>query len=202
MPIFQITDHGADQITDQVAGVDEVGRGCLFGPVVAAAVILTESQSRSLWQAGLRDSKRLSPAQRLVLDRHIRSETDQWRLGLASVVEIDRLNILQAALLAMKRAILKFDPLPSECWIDGNQTIPRFNLPQKTIVGGDNSCPSIAAASVLAKVWRDQLMERLALKYPGYGIEQHKGYGTPQHRGALQTLGCSPLHRRSFRLFT
>jgi ribonuclease HII len=182
-----------------IAGIDEVGRGCLFGPVVAAAVVLSEAQAESLWQAGLRDSKRLSPAQRLILDRRIRSETDQWHLGLASVWEIDRLNILQAALLAMKRAILKFDPLPSECWIDGNQTIPRLDLPQKTIVGGDNTCPSIAAASVLAKVWRDRLMERLALQYPGYGIERHKGYGTAQHRSALQTLGYSPQHRRSFR---
>ena len=109
-----------------IAGIDEVGRGCLFGPVVAAAVILTESQAQSLWDAGLRDSKRLSPAQRLKLDRHIRSETPQWRLGLASPSEIDRFNILQAALLAMKRAVLKFDPLPSECWIDGNKTIPRL----------------------------------------------------------------------------
>lgn len=182
-----------------IAGIDEVGRGCLFGPVVAAAVILTESQAQSLWDAGLRDSKRLSPAQRLKLDRHIRSETTQWRLGLASPSEIDRFNILQAALLAMKRAVLKFDPLPSECWIDGNKTIPRLDLPQKTIVGGDNTCPAIAAASVLAKVWRDQLMDRLALTYPGYGIEQHKGYGTAQHRSALKTLGDSPLHRRSFR---
>ncbi|MFZ9737167.1 MAG: ribonuclease HII [Prochlorotrichaceae cyanobacterium] len=184
----------------KIVGIDEVGRGCLFGPVVAAAVILNESQVQSLWDAGLRDSKRLSPAQRLVLDQRIRAETDQWRLGLASVLEIDRLNILQAALLAMKRAVLKFNPLPTECWIDGNKSIPGLNLPQKTIVGGDNSCPSIAAASILAKVWRDQLMERLALRYPGYGIERHKGYGTLQHRAALQTLGHTPLHRRSFRV--
>ena len=183
-----------------VAGVDEVGRGCLFGAVVAAAVILTVDQARSLWEQGLRDSKRLSPAQRLRLDQRIRIEATQWQLGFASVAEIDRLNILQAALLAMKRSLLKLTPCPDECWIDGNQKIPQLALSQKTIVGGDGCCPSIAAASVLAKVWRDQLMERLAVRYPGYEIDRHKGYATAQHRSALKTLGASDQHRRSFRL--
>ena len=182
-----------------VAGVDEVGRGCLFGAVVAASVILTADQARSLWEQGLRDSKRLSPAQRLRLDQRIRIEATQWQLGFASVAEIDRLNILQAALLAMKRSILKLKPYPDECWIDGNQKIPQLALPQKTIVSGDACCPAIAAASVLAKVWRDQLMERLAVRYPGYELDRHKGYATAQHRSALKTLGASDQHRRSFR---
>ena len=186
-------------ILGQVAGVDEVGRGCLFGAVVAASVILTADQARSLWEQGLRDSKRLSPAQRLRLDQRIRIEATQWQLGFASVAEIDRLNILQAALLAMKRSILKLKPYPDECWIDGNQKIPQLALPQKTIVGGDACCPAIAAASVLAKVWRDQLMERLAVRYPGYELDRHKGYATAQHRSALKTLGASDQHRRSFR---
>jgi ribonuclease HII len=181
------------------AGIDEVGRGCLFGPVVAAAVILTEAQGQSLWQQGLRDSKRLSLAQRLRLDQVIRTEAVQWRLGLASVAEIDRLNILQASLLAMHRAILKLNPPPIHCYIDGNRKIPGLTLPQTVIVGGDDCHPAIAAASVVAKVWRDQLIVRLAQRYPGYGLEHHKGYGTAQHRAALQTLGPTPQHRRSFK---
>lgn len=181
-----------------VAGVDEVGRGALCGPVVAAAVILPPGENRDLQGAGLRDSKQLSPRQRQGLVGHIRSVAWDCQLGLASVAEIDRLNILQASLLAMHRAIAKLQPVPQWCWIDGNQLIPGLSLPQRAIIQGDRHCLAIAAASVVAKVWRDDLMVRLDSHYPGYGIAQHKGYGTAQHRSALQRLGVSPCHRRSF----
>ncbi len=204
-----------------VIGVDEVGRGCLFGPVVAAAVILPEAAVPTLLGAGLTDSKQLTAKQRDRLDLLIRSQATACHLGLASVAEIDRINILQASLRAMARAIAKVNlaswervgaegtswanvgaipvPCPILCLVDGNRRIPGLTLPQQTVVGGDSREPAIAAASVVAKVWRDRLMARLALRYPGYGLERHKGYGTALHRQELAKLGPSDQHRRSFR---
>lgn len=180
------------------AGVDEVGRGCLFGPVVAAAVILPASAIAGLKAEGLTDSKKLSPDQRDRLNDLIRSQATTWALGISSVAEIDRINILQASLLAMTRALQKLEPHPLACLVDGNRLIPNLPYPQRTVVGGDALEPAIAAASIIAKVWRDRLIIRLGDRYPGYGFERHKGYGTQQHRKAIAELGLTPLHRLSF----
>lgn len=181
-----------------IAGVDEVGRGALCGPVVAAAVLLLPETVPALQDLGLTDSKQLSASQRQVLAAAIRATAVDCQLGLASVAEIDRLNILQASLLAMHRAIAKLHPPPQRCRIDGNRRVPGLVIAQETWVQGDLRCPAIGAASIVAKVWRDALMVRLDQRYPGYGMAQHKGYGTAQHRSALTALGPSPCHRRSF----
>jgi len=182
-----------------IAGVDEVGRGALFGPVVAAAVILPDSAAAELRALGVTDSKRLSPMQRDRLVEQVRRLAMDCQIGLASVREIDRLNILQASLLAMRRAIARLSPQPDLCLIDGNQRIPDLPIPQQTIIKGDQSCLAIAAASIVAKVWRDRLIVRLAGRYPHYDLATNKGYGTTAHRLALQTYGCTPQHRRSFK---
>ncbi len=181
-----------------IAGVDEVGRGCLFGPVIAAAVILPESAFEALTSAGVTDSKRVTAARRPILAQQIRAQAIAYRIGYASVREIDRLNILQASLLAMKRAILRLAVQPELCLIDGNQRVPGLLIPQETLVKGDQHCLAIAAASILAKVWRDELMSRLAVKYPAYDLARNKGYGTAAHQRALQNLGPTVWHRRSF----
>lgn len=181
-----------------IAGVDEVGRGCLFGPVVAAAVILPPSAEANLLAAGVRDSKQLTSARRLQLAQLIQEVAITYSLGVASVREIDRLNILQASLLAMKRAIFKLGVAPELCLIDGNQRIPDLPFPQQTVVKGDRTSLVIAAASIIAKVWRDQLITRLAAKYPFYDLTNNKGYATKKHLLALQKYGCSPQHRLSF----
>jgi ribonuclease HII len=181
-----------------IAGVDEVGRGALFGPVVAAAVILPNAAVQPLIAAGVTDSKQLSAAQRTQLALQIKQLAVDCRIGYASVREIDRLNILQASLLAMKRAILKLKVRPDLCLVDGNQRIPGLMIPQQPIVKGDQRSLAIAAASILAKVWRDDLITRLAVKYPQYGLVNNKGYGTPSHRLALSQYGVSCYHRRSF----
>ncbi|WP_416676707.1 ribonuclease HII [Egbenema bharatensis] len=191
-------DGSFDDAYERIAGVDEVGRGALFGPVVAAAVILPRSAQSDLVAAGVTDSKRLSPAARQHLARHIQSVAVDCRVGMASVREIDRINILQASLLAMKRAIVRLMPPPDFCLIDGNQSIPGLTLPQQSLVKGDQSCLEIAAASIIAKVWRDELIVRLAAKYPGYDLDTNKGYGTVKHRLALKQIGISKQHRRSF----
>lgn len=183
----------------RAAGVDEVGRGALFGPVVAAAVILPVGAVPALLTAGLTDSKQLIAPARETLDVQIRSLASAWAVGSATVEEIDRLNILQASLLAMARAIAQLDPPPDHCLIDGNQRVPRLTIPQTTVVKGDQNSPLIAAASVVAKVWRDQLLTELAAEYPGYDLASNKGYGTPKHRAALAEQGPTSLHRRSFR---
>jgi len=184
-----------------VAGVDEVGRGALFGEVVAAAVILPLEQLTELENLGVTDSKKLSAKKREQLDQIIREVAIAYAIGSASVAEIDTINILAASLLAMERAIAQLQPQPQHCLIDGNQSL-RFQLikpiPQTTVIKGDSQSLAIAAASIVAKVWRDALMERLDRRYPGYGMAQHKGYGTVQHRSALLSLGPSPCHRRSF----
>ena len=181
-----------------IAGVDEVGRGALFGPVVAAAVILPNSALADLAIAGVTDSKLLSPSERQRLAVQIRSIAIAHRIGYASVREIDRLNILQASLLAMKRAIVKLSIQPDFCLIDGNQCIPGLLVPQQAVVKGDQKFTAIAAASILAKVWRDELMIRLGLRYPQYDFAANKGYGTVNHRQAIQKYGITPHHRTSF----
>ncbi len=176
-----------------IAGVDEAGRGPLAGPVIAAAVILDGERTIR----GLADSKTLSERQRLCLAEAIRVDALDWALGRAEVGEIDRLNILQASLLAMRRAVESLRVLPAKCLIDGNRC-PDLVCPADAVVGGDRLIPSISAASILAKVDRDREMVELDRKYPGYGLARHKGYPTRAHVTALQELGVSPIHRRSF----
>jgi ribonuclease HII len=184
-----------------IVGVDEVGRGALFGPVVAAAVVLPETAIAPLLASGVTDSKRLRSPQREQLAQQIQHLAGAYGLGLASVAEIDRLNILTATGLAMQRALHKLAGSEARvCLVDGNQRIRHWPGPQKTVVGGDRRCLAIAAASILAKVYRDQLVSRLAQQFPGYGLEQHKGYGTRQHSLALAQRGRTWQHRQSFRL--
>lgn len=181
------------------AGVDEVGRGALFGPVVAAAVILTGDAVQLLQGLGVRDSKQLSAARRESLALAIRQHASACQVGLASVQEIDRLNILQASLLAMRRSVLRLSLRPVLCRVDGNQPIPDLGIPQQTVVKGDQRDCAIAAASILAKVWRDALIVRLDRRYPGYDLAANKGYGSLKHRQGLAQQGPSCQHRRSFR---
>lgn len=179
------------------AGIDEVGRGPLAGPVVAAVVVLARGQSIP----GVRDSKLLSPARREVLAGRIREAAVDWCLGEASVAEIDALNILQATMLAMSRAFAGLRCLPGLVQVDGNRAppLPGFGGPVETVVGGDRSCLAISAASILAKVHRDQLMTEMHARYPAYGFDRHMGYPTAEHRRVLASLGPCPHHRRSFR---
>lgn len=187
-----------DAANSTVAGVDEVGRGALFGPVVAAAVILPRQALTDLSIVGIADSKQLSAEQRLQLAAQIRTVALDYQIAWASVQEIDRLNILQASLLAMQRAVLRLKVQPELCLVDGNQRIPALPYPQQLIVKGDQRSIAIAAASILAKVWRDQLITRLAVKYPVYHLARNKGYGTASHRKALQQWGPCRFHRLSF----
>ena len=175
-----------------VAGVDEVGRGPLAGDVVAAAVILTESPLE-----GVTDSKMLTAERREALAKRIRDEALSWALGRATVAEIDELNILQASLLAMRRAVEALPIQPSLVLVDGNR-LPKWPYEARAIVKGDLSEPSIGAASILAKVQRDAEMQALHEHYPAYGFDRHKGYPTKAHLAALETVGVSPMHRRSF----
>lgn len=184
------------------AGVDEVGRGALFGPVVAGAVILTAKTAAVLADLGVTDSKRLTPARREALIKPIQQQAQAYAIGLASAREIDRLNILQASLLAMKRAVNRLSIAPELCLIDGNQPVPQLGIPQQTMIKGDQTCIAIAAASILAKVWRDMLIVRLDQRYPGYDLASNKGYGTAKHRSAIAQLGRSPQHRQSFKVST
>jgi ribonuclease HII len=179
--------------TALVAGVDEVGRGPLAGPVVAAAVILDPATPI----AGLADSKKLSQRRREALVEVIRGSAIAWALGRAEVAEIDRINILQASLLAMCRAVEALPVAPRRVLVDGNRC-PDLACACQAIVGGDARVPSISAASVLAKVARDQEMVRLDSYYPGYGLHSHKGYPTRAHIAALEALGVSEIHRRTF----
>lgn len=177
----------------RVCGADEAGRGPLAGPVVAAAVILDPLRP----VAGLRDSKQLSAPRRAVLAQAIRSRATAWAVAEASVQEIDQMNILQASLLAMRRAIELLDPAAEIALIDGNR-LPRLRIEARAIVGGDALEPAISAASILAKEHRDRLMGDLDLAFPGYGFAQHAGYPTPRHLERLRALGPCELHRRSF----
>ena len=181
-----------------LAGVDEAGRGPLAGPVVAAAVILNPGRPIR----GLRDSKQLTPEVRERLAVRIRDRSLAWAVAESSVEEIDRFNILQAALLAMRRALAALGQIPTRIRIDGNKAPELFDLyPDclvETIVGGDDLEPCISAASILAKTHRDALMRALDARYPGYGFAHHFGYCTEVHQAALQRLGPSAIHRRSF----
>jgi ribonuclease HII len=178
---------------ERTCGSDEAGRGPLAGPVVAAAVIL---DVRRLIE-GLRDSKQLSPAQRDQLAVTIQLRASAWAVALATVEEIDRLNILNASLLAMTRAIEALDPQAEYAVIDGNQ-LPRLAIPASAIIDGDATHPAIAAASILAKTHRDALMRVLDKDFPGYGFARHVGYATEEHLQNLRRLGPCAAHRRSF----
>ncbi|RZS96636.1 ribonuclease HII [Cecembia calidifontis] len=177
------------------AGCDEVGRGCLSGPVVAAAVILPGDYANEF----INDSKKLSKSNRNSLVEEIKSTAIAWAIAEASVEEIDRINILNASFLAMTRAVEKLGQRPDHLLIDGNRFKTRLTIPYSCIVKGDSKFASIAAASILAKVYRDGLMERMALEYPGYGWEKNAGYPTKTHREGIIRLGLTPIHRKSFR---
>jgi ribonuclease HII len=177
----------------RVCGADEAGRGPLAGPVVAAAVILDATRPIE----GLRDSKKLSPRQRDCLAPLIRASALAWAVAEASVDEIDQLNILNASLLAMARAIAQLAPAAEFALIDGNR-VPRLAIPARAIVGGDASEPAISAASILAKTHRDALMQIFDAQYPAYGFSAHVGYPTPAHLDALRAHGPCAIHRRSF----
>ena len=176
-----------------IAGTDEVGRGCLAGPVYAAAVILNPESPIP----GLADSKKLTAVQREKLVLLIEEKALAWAVAYATREEIDAINILQASLLAMQRAVLKLNPQPSLVLVDGKDIL---KLPYETraIIGGDATEPAISAASILAKVARDKVMCELDLQYPNYGFADHKGYSTPQHLAALKKLGACHEHRRSY----
>ena len=176
-----------------LAGVDEVGRGPLAGDVVTAAVILPENHQIE----GLADSKVLSARQRENLYADIIGQAECWAVGRASVEEIDRFNILQATLMAMRRAVLSLDVKPDYVVVDGNR-LPQWEYASEAVVKGDGRVDVISAASIIAKVVRDAEMLALDSHYPGYGFAANKGYGTPQHLEALQRLGPTPIHRRSF----
>lgn len=176
-----------------VCGVDEAGRGPLAGPVCAAAVILPDNCDLP----GLNDSKKLTEKKREALYDRILEQAVAYGIAFASVEEIERINILSAALLAMNRAIEKLSSRPDIALIDGNTTRD-IRVPARCIVGGDGKCACIAAASVLAKVTRDRLMIQMAEQYPQYGFEKHKGYGTKAHYAALEAYGPAPVHRMSF----
>jgi ribonuclease HII len=177
-----------------IAGVDEAGRGPLAGPVVAAAVLITEGLS---WE-GLDDSKRLSPGLRETLYGQIMNEAPGVGVAVIEPPDIDAMNILRASLLAMARAVVRLPRVPAHILVDGNQRIPAVTLPQTTVVAGDASCTSIAAASVIAKVTRDRLMCELDARYPMYGFSRHKGYATKEHLLALARHGPCAAHRMSF----
>lgn len=177
-----------------VAGVDEVGRGPLAGPVVAAAVILDPQRPIE----GLMDSKMLTEKKREKLSAIIKQQALAWSLGRAEVEEIDRINILQASLLAMQRAVEGLATQPEMALVDGNK-LPDLECPAEAIVKGDSKVPAISAASIIAKVARDNEMLELDAQYPGYGLAKHKGYPTKRHLQALEELGVSPIHRVSYK---
>lgn len=191
--LWQIEEELFQKGIQFVCGVDEAGRGPLAGPVCAAAVILPPYVNIE----GLNDSKKLTDKRRRELMPVIKEQAIAYGIGFASHEEIDSINILQATFLAMERAIVQLEGKAEFALIDGNRE-KDFGLPVKTVVKGDSLSASIAAASVLAKVTRDDLMEKMAKEYPGYGFEIHKGYGTKAHYDALRELGPSPVHRMSF----
>ena len=176
-----------------IAGVDEVGRGSLMGPVYAAAVILNKSIDKKL----LKDSKSLTKNKREILSKYIKKNST-WAIGKASVREIEKFNILQASLLAMKRAIKKLNRKPTISLIDGNKLPIIRNYKLKSIIKGDQKVPSISAASIIAKVMRDKMITKIGKKFKGYYFNQNYGYGTKQHLDAIKNLGITPHHRKTF----
>ena len=178
------------------AGCDEAGRGCLAGSVYAAAVILPDGYDNP----SLNDSKRLSAAKRMRLRDEIVRDARAWAIGVVTPEEIDHINILRASILAMHRALDQLAVIPEAVIVDGNRFLPYCDLPYTTIVKGDGKYQAIAAASILAKTFRDEYMERLAEEFPQYGWQSNKGYPTPQHREAIRQYGVTPYHRKSFAL--
>lgn len=191
--MWQIEDSFYAQGYQVICGVDEAGRGPLAGPVCAAAVILP----KHLEIPGLTDSKKMTDKKRRELFLLIQEQAVSYGIGLASQEEIDEINILQATFLAMERALSQLNVRPDMVLIDGNRERD-FGVPVQTVIKGDSLSANIAAASILAKVTRDNLMMELAQQYPQYGFEIHKGYGTKAHYEALRQYGASPIHRRSF----
>ena len=182
-----------DQVYETpIIGVDEVGRGPLAGPVISAAIVLNKEKIPE----GINDSKKLSKKKREVINEELISQ-HKFAIGIASVEEIDKINILQASLLAMKRAVLNLNIKPQTILVDGNK-LPDLEYNMYPIIKGDSKSISIAAASIIAKVYRDKLMQDLSLQYPGYYWEKNSGYGTKQHLLALDNLGVTPIHRKSF----
>lgn len=193
MDLWEIEDALKEKGVGVICGVDEAGRGPLAGPVYAAAVILPEH----LEIPGLNDSKKLTDKKRRELFPIIKEQAVAYGIAFASEQEIDEMNILQATFLAMKRAIAQLDGKADFALIDGNRETD-FGMDVMTVVKGDSRSANIAAASILAKVTRDEYMEKLAEEYPQYGFEVHKGYGTKKHYDALREYGASPVHRQSF----
>ncbi|MCA0929340.1 ribonuclease HII [Ruegeria profundi] len=194
LPDYEIEKAALAQGYLRIAGVDEVGRGPLAGPVVACAVILNPEDI----PAGLHDSKKLTAKRRIALEAVLRDRAE-FAVAEASVSEIDEHNILRASHLAMERAVAALDPAPDFLLIDGNLVPRGLTIPARAVVKGDAHSVSIAAASIIAKNWRDQLMVDLAQQHPGYGWETNAGYPSKQHKEALQNLGVTPHHRRSFK---
>jgi ribonuclease HII len=192
-PTFELESAEHSLGSRPIAGVDEAGRGPWAGPVVAAAVILDPEKI----PANIDDSKALDEDSRAYLYRRI-MKVAIVAVGIAEVDRIDRDNILGATLWAMAQAISQLAEIPKLVLVDGNKA-PRVAMQTRTIIKGDAKCLSIAAASIIAKVTRDRIMRQMARDYPGYGFERHKGYGTPEHQSAIDKLGVSPLHRRSFK---
>ena len=195
-----MVDAGDDPIPSgsAIAGIDEVGRGCLFGPVFAAAVVLDGEAADALQAAGLTDSKKLTPRRRAALVPRIEERSLAWALGQASAREIDGMGIRGATELAMLRALQRLPSRPELVLVDGTLLLRLWSGPQRTVVRGDSRSAAIAAASVIAKEARDALIRRLAVRFRGYGLEKHVGYGTALHREALLASGPTALHRRSF----
>ena len=178
------------------AGCDEAGRGCLSGPVFAAAVILPKDFSNEL----LNDSKKLSEGQRYALREVIERDSLAWAVGVVTAAEIDEINILRASILAMQRAVEQLKIVPQHLLIDGNRFTPYKSIPYTTVVKGDAKFMSIAAASILAKTYRDDYMLGISREYPQYDWQHNKGYPTPKHRAAIREFGATPHHRMTFNL--
>lgn len=186
-----------------IVGVDEAGRGPWVGPVVAGAVVFFNHDIHPFLLQNLNDSKKISATKREALFEVLQSEAKlknlAWAMGQASAREIDDLNILQATFEAMRRAVKALPCLPDVALIDGNRNPQNFPCPSYTLIKGDAKSYSVAAASIVAKVYRDNLMKNMALQYPGYGFEKNAGYGTKEHVAALKTLGVTPEHRKSYK---
>ena len=182
-----------------IAGIDEVGRGALFGSVVAATVVVPLSAIEQLIILGVNDSKKLTAIKRQQVVNPIKKLSVDWQISCGDVAEIDRINILQASLSAMYRAVTKLQVTPDICLVDGNCLIPNLDIPQKTVVKGDLRSPVIAAASILAKVYRDAMIVDLAQKYQEYDLANNKGYPTAKHLSAIKKYGITPQHRCSFK---
>lgn len=195
MPLLHRQETAGESFPRPFAGIDEAGRGCLAGPVVAAAVILPPSCDLP----GLTDSKKLTEKKRLALEPLVKARAAAWGLGVVWPWTIDRTDILRATFAAMALAVGNLRAVPAFLAVDGDKTVPQLDLPQRAVVGGDAKVPEISAASVLAKTFRDRLMIALARRYPPYGFEVHKGYGTKAHLEAVRTHGPCRMHRMTFR---